>query len=155
HYNNEVNNDWQEGGCIDSIKLNLGYRFVLSQSKFPQHVKRGERFAFSIRLINRGFSSPYNSRPVLLVFRNMDNGFLYQQAIETQIQRWHPGDIQLEQQVLLPKNLERGKYEVLINMPDQYESIAGNPDYSIRLANDGTWEEDTGYNKLNQVIEVI
>lgn len=154
HYNNEVNNDWQEGGCMDSIKLNLGYRFVLSQSAFPQHVKKGERFAFSIQLINRGFSSPYNNRPVALVFRNLDNGSLHHQTIDTQIQRWYPGEILLEQHTVLSESLERGRYEVLMNMPDQYQSIAGNPDYSIRLANERTWEEDTGYNKLNQVIEV-
>lgn len=154
HYNNEVNNDWQEGGCMDSIKLNLGYRFVLSQSVFPQQVKTGERFAFSIRLINRGFSSPYNSRPVTLVFRNADNGTLYHQRIDTQIQRWQPGDIELKQLIMLPRSLKRGRYEILINMPDHYESIAGNPDYSIRLANEKTWEASTGYNKLHQIIEV-
>ena len=155
HYNNEVNNDWQEGGCMDSIKLHLGYRFVLSQSAFPQRIKKGKRFAFSIQLINKGFSSPYNSRPVALVFRNLDDGSLHQQAIDTQIQGWFPGDVKLAQDLTLPTSMGKGRYEVLLNLPDPYESIAQNPDYSIRLANEGIWEGDTGYNKLNRTIEVF
>lgn len=154
HYNNDVNNDWQEGGCMDSIKLNLGYRFVLSHSAFPERVKKNKQFAFSLQVVNKGFSSPFNSRPVTLVFRNLEDGSLHQQEIDTQIQRWFPGEVALNRQITLPASMGNGRYDVLLNLPDGYESIAQNPNYSIRLANEGVWEGDTGFNKLNQTIEV-
>ena len=47
-----------------------------------------------------------------------------------------------------------GKYELLLNLPDGYKSLQSNPLYSIRLANEKIWEEKTGYNKLEQFVEV-
>src|SRR5690606_36389553 len=34
-YNNLVNNDWEEQGCMFSIKRKLGYRLTLRQAQFP------------------------------------------------------------------------------------------------------------------------
>ena len=35
-----------------------------------------------------------------------------------------------------------------LNLPDHSTKLHDNPLYSIRLANEGTWMEDTGFNKL-------
>ncbi|MEX0679841.1 MAG: hypothetical protein WD097_00525, partial [Balneolales bacterium] len=40
-------------------------------------------------------------------------------------------------------------YEVLLNLPDPTETLRDRPAFSIRLANAGTWEEATGFNRLN------
>ena len=39
-------------------------------------------------------------------------------------------------------------------MPDQYESLHDNPLFSIRLANEGVWEENTGYNDLKATLTI-
>ena len=47
-----------------------------------------------------------------------------------------------------------GRYDLLLDLPDPYPSIAQRPEYSIRLANEDCWEEKTGYNKLNVSVVV-
>lgn len=148
HYNNEVNNDWQDGGCMDNIKRKLGYRFVLKQALIPRNISRGSKSSVTISLSNIGYASPYNKRPVELILRGVDNKGFHRQIIKTEIQRWHPGNIDLQVRLTVPKELPAGRYEVLLNLPDQYETISKRPEYSIRLANKDVWEESTGYNKL-------
>ena len=154
HYNNLVNNDWQDGGCMDNIKRKLGYRFVLKQASIPQRVTGGSRSNVTIALSNKGYTSPYNKRPVELILRGVDNTGFYKQVIETEIQRWHPGDINLKIALTTPADLPKGRYEVLLNLPDPYPTIAKRPEYSIRLANNEVWEESTGYNKLLHTITI-
>ncbi|MEP6682059.1 MAG: DUF4874 domain-containing protein, partial [Parafilimonas sp.] len=58
-YNNDVNDDWQTGGCMDAIKRNLGYRFVLRNAIFPKDaVKAGMQLAFTLNVENVGYASP-------------------------------------------------------------------------------------------------
>ena len=35
-----------------------------------------------------------------------------------------------------------------MNLPDPCETLHNNPLFSIRLANENTWQENTGYNLL-------
>lgn len=35
-----------------------------------------------------------------------------------------------------------------LNLPDPCENLRNNPKFSIRLANEGVWDENTGYNRL-------
>ncbi len=154
HYNNQVNNDWQDGGCMDNIKRKLGYRFVLKQVSIPQTVSGGSRANINIALINKGYTSPYNKRPVEIILRGEGDSGFYKQVIQTEIQRWHPGEINLKVALAVPGNLPKGRYEVLLNLPDPYQSIAKRPEYSIRLANNDVWEPATGYNKLLRTITI-
>jgi hypothetical protein len=50
--------------------------------------------------------------------------------------------------------MTKGKYDLLLYMPDKYSSIANRTEYAIRLANNDVWEEATGYNKLNATITI-
>ena len=154
HYNTKVNNVWQTGGCMDHIKKNLGYRFVLQNAKFPVAVATNSNLAFTINLMNRGYASPFNARPVQLLLRKVGTQDVTALPIAIDIRKWYSGAIKLETAVKIPSNLEKGEYELLLNFPDAYPSIANRPAYSIRLANDEVWEERTGYNKLNHKITV-
>ena len=41
-----------------------------------------------------------------------------------------------------------GQYTLYINLPDPKPVLRGNPDFSIRLANEEVWDSSTGYNKV-------
>ena len=154
-YNNQVNNDWQTGGCMDNIKKNLGYRFVLQKGTFPKNAQIGQFFTFQIDLRNVGYASCYNPRPVKLVLRHVDSGTQYFVPTDGDPRRWFPNeDTHWETSVALPDDMQKGKYKLFLFLPDKYESIASNPDYAIRLANENIWEAATGYNSLNVEIEV-
>lgn len=154
NYNNEVNNDWQTGGCMDAIKINLGYRFVLKNAVFPKKATTGGSIKVSINIDNVGYASPYNPRPVQLILRNKTTGAIKTLLFTTDIRKWYSGSTALEQSFTLPADVVAGEYELLLNLPDKYASISDRPEYAIRLANADVWEETTGYNKLNYTLVV-
>ncbi|AUD03677.1 DUF4832 domain-containing protein [Spirosoma pollinicola] len=153
-YNNEVNNDWQTQGCMDNIRRRLGYRFVLRSATIPDHVKAGQRLQIDLILQNVGYSAPYNPRPFQLILRNTDNGAIHSITLKTDVRRLSPGSHQLRHTLQLPAALKAGRYELLLNLPDGYSSLAQNPNYSIRLANTDLWEDRTGYNNLKHTLIV-
>lgn len=153
-YNNEVNNDWQTKGCMDNIRRRLGYRFVLRKAVLPESIKADQLLNVTLSIANIGYASPYNPRPLQLILRNTKTGTVHAIPLLTDVRRLLPGQHQLRQSVKLPGELKAGQYELLLNFPDGYASLANNPVYSIRLANDGVWEPKTGFNKLNHALTV-
>jgi hypothetical protein len=154
HYNTAVNNDWQDGGCMDNIKRNLGYRFVLQSALLPDNVVRGTDLNIVLNIKNAGYASPYNKRPVKLLLRNTQTNALKSFDLATDIRKWYSGTNQVIEAIKIPSDFPAGDYELLLNLPDAYASIATKPEFSIRLANKDVWEAATGYNKLNHNIKV-
>ena len=153
-YNNEVNNDWQTNGCLASIRRRLGYRFVLRKATLPQVVRQEQTLQIALNLDNVGYASPYNPRPIQLILRNVTTGETHVLGLTTDVRRLLPGSHPIRHSVRLPSQVKAGSYELLLNLPDGYSSLAGNPAYSIRLANENLWEAHTGYNKLAHVLTV-
>jgi hypothetical protein len=153
-YNNAVNDDWQSGGCMEEIKKSLGYRFVLKDGQFQKAAESGQPFSFSLNVENKGYASPYNKRPVKLVFRNRNNGKEYSIILNTDVRKWFPGSAIVADKVILPADMVKGSYDLFLFFPDHFASIAGRPEYAVRLANTNMWEETTGYNNLNVLLEV-
>ncbi|MET0636537.1 MAG: DUF4832 domain-containing protein [Chitinophagaceae bacterium] len=153
-YNNKVNDDWQTGGCMDNIRKNLGYRFVLKTGSFPPAAKSGSAINFKLEIENEGYASPYNKRPVILVLRNKADGQEQKIELATDVRKWYTGSVSLNPEVTIPADVKKGSYDLFLFLPDQSASISSRPEYAIRLANDKVWEPVTGYNKLNTVLEV-
>lgn len=151
-YNNALNNKWEEQGCISNIKKNIGYRLVLKDGSFATTAAPGGNYTFTLNIENVGYASPYNERPVQLVLRNGQQTFPI--SIDTDIRKWFTGKIKLDAVIKLPSNIPAGTYELLLYMPDKYNSISKRPEYAIRLANENVWEEATGYNKLSASVKV-
>ena len=148
-YNNTVNNDWDSGGCISSIRRRLGYRFVLREARFAKHGIAGKAYNCFIKLYNAGYASPYNPRPIYLIFRKKDTKQEFALRIPGDARTWYPGIGRIYTLFLLPANMPAGKYDLFLSLPDRYPSLSKRPEYSIRFANEGCWEPATGYNKLN------
>ena len=153
-YNNAVNNDWQTGGCMMSIRKNLGYRLVLQQLEHSKEVTVSGNLSVTLVINNTGYSAPFNERPVKLVLRNKSNGVLHELSLATDVRKWYSGTTKLETTITLPASVTSGTYELLLALPDKYASIAAKPEYAIRLANEGMWEPATGFNKLNADLSV-
>ena len=59
-----------------------------------------------------------------------------------------PGEkVSIDQTVSLPDGIS-GEVTLSLNLPDPCATLRDNPLFSIQLANEGTWNESTGYNKL-------
>jgi hypothetical protein len=50
--------------------------------------------------------------------------------------------------------MAEGEYAVYINLPDTVAALHDRPEYSVRFANRGVWEDSTGYNRLNHTLQV-
>jgi len=154
-YNNDVNDDWQTGGCMDAIKKNLGYRFVLQNAIFPvAPIKAGTQLAFTFSLKNIGYASPYNPRTVKLVMRNKTNNKEFVFGIDTDIRKWYTVSVTVNAKIMTETNMPAGDYDLYLFMPDASESLATRAEYAIRLANENIWNDSTGYNSLDYVVKI-
>jgi hypothetical protein len=155
-WNPDVYQVWEQQGCMDTVRQDLGYRFRLITATAPSHVAAGRRLGLRLRVANDGFATPYNSHPVDVVLRNAASGDEVHLRTGADPRFWSAGRITLvHADVRLPKNLSPGRYQVLLDLPDPAASLHARPDYSIRMANQGTWEPTTGYNDLHMTLCLI
>ncbi len=151
-YNNDVNNDWISGGCIEDIKKNLGYRLTLGKGEFPEKAIAGKDFKISLSITNSGYSAPMNERNVFLVLQHQNTGSIIKLPFETDVRTWQD-EVSLSHTFRLPADA-KGDYKLQIHFADVHEKLKDRPEYSIRLANKDMWQENTGYNDLNYTLSV-
>lgn len=149
-YNNNTLNLWKSGGCYDAqMSLKLGYRLRLVTATLPTTLTSGGQVQIAFSIVNDGYAAPINKHPLRLVLRNTTTAAVAFVTMQADCRDWQPGTTHnISETVTLPP-LGAGSYELLLNLCDEAPSLASNPLYSIRLANNGTWESATGFNKLN------
>ena len=47
-----------------------------------------------------------------------------------------------------------GEYIAYLHLPDPSPRLAGDPRYAYRIANEGVWDEERGYNELARGIVI-
>ena len=148
-YEREVIEVWKTQGCLSEIQRRLGYRFRLLSSAISHRVKPGGRFSVSLKIENEGWASPYNPRLLEIILRHSQTGAEYYLPVQADPRRWMPDIIStIEIAGGIPAKIPSGTYDVLLNLPDPAPKLYNRPEYSIRLANQNTWEAATGYNYL-------
>jgi hypothetical protein len=107
-----------------------------------------------LQLENTGYASPFNPRPVELIFRNTANGKEYSVLLKVNPQRLFSGLHQLNLDVKLPPDLLPGNYALFLFLPDAAAGLSKRPEYAIQLANEQVWEASTGYNNLQDTVQI-
>ena len=160
-FNHDVNNDWQDGGCMDDIKKELGYRLALVSGTYTNEARPGQSISVDVSLTNQGYAAPFNARGVELLLRSTTSGETWFARLPDDPRFWLGGGTThgIDATVCVPPNMPTGSYDLLLNLPDPFASIYDRPEYSIRLASKlpggaGSWEELTGYNKLGHTVIV-
>lgn len=165
-YHPGVLNKWENGftyngtpyaACMDEVKRRLGYRLALVDGTFPNQAQSGQSIEVELTIRNDGWAAPFNPRPVELILRHQATGQLQRTPLPVDPRLWladGSGTHSVQESIPLDTNLPPGVYDLLLNLPDPDASLASNPAYSIRLANGGTWESDTGFNALLHSITV-
>ena len=149
-YHEGVLNSWEKDGSMTEIKRRLGYRFVLEKGCFKV---QDNKYSAELTLRNDGFAALANPRDVELVFvstANPSDKHVYRQSIDPRF--WMPSETTV---VTLEAPLDGsmvGEYDVYLNLPDPYATLHDNPAFSIRMANENMWEEETGYNYLTNIV---
>ena len=148
-----VSDAWKRNGDYNVVARRMGYRFRLISATMPVVLRPGEAFAIQLVMANDGFARIMNPRSVEVVLRNTTDGAKHVIRVDGPRgnRLWFPGPGETVSRTIpgiLPANLASGEWEMFLNLPDPYESLHDRPEYSIRLANVGTWEAVTGYNRL-------
>ncbi len=156
-YNSDVIAGWDSGGCLDTIKRRLGYRFALVEGTYGDDVRPGSAFTTEIKLRNDGWAAPFNPRRVELWLRPETGGVNYRATLPDDPRFWLADASQtysLAYTLCTRIDMPPGDYELLLRMPDPEPALHERPEYSIRLANDGVWETSTGFNNLLHTVTV-
>jgi len=153
-YKPEVLHLWTQEGCLDEIKIRLGYRLQLVEAEVPEVVSAGAPGTVRLRLANIGWATPYNPRLVELVLRGVGSGQVSRIPVAVDPRFWAPGATHSLVIPLPATGLPPGLHDVLLHLPDPAPTLYGRPEYSIRLANPGVWEPATGFNDLGATVTV-
>ena len=154
-----------EGGFLDEVRRNLGYRFVLTNSTISGST-------VSINLRNFGFANVFNPRKAYLVLKNTAGNIVTKVDLTgtngADVRTWNAANIATPNtppNVNLSKNLAGyvcpGTYSLFLELPDFNRAPNDtSPKYSIRLANTcnsnglNVWEATTGLNNLYRTITI-
>lgn len=154
-YNVATHAVWREGDCYDEISRRLGYRIVLEGANFGDSFAAGEPFDIDMKLKNVGFASMINPRDLeFVICSESDPEEKYVIGTDVDPRIWKGGNTyRLQETIILPAGLKKGtEYRLCLNLPDPAETLHDNPLFSIRLANEGVWDETTGYNVLHSFV---
>ncbi len=152
---------WKENGVYEEMAKRLGYRLVLKQATMPTEVVAGEPLNMSFDVENVGFGSPYNPRKLEVILRHTRTRAIRRydvtQANDNKLDPrfWFREDGTATKTVSVALGaIEPGSYEILLNLPDPEPALYRRAEFSIRLANQDTWEAETGFNKLNATVTI-
>ena len=145
-YMEGVISQWHKEGCWDEIGRRLGYRLVLKKAYVTKSVSKGGDVRVAMKIVNDGFAPPINPRGAEIRLVASD-GTSTLVPLDVDPRYWKSGAEQTVD-ISFKAPEKAGKYDVCLNLPDPEPRLYGVPSYSIRLANENVWQEDTGYNKI-------
>ena len=146
-YNHSVHKVWKDGGCWDEIERRLGYRLSFADVYHSTPAAGGD-MTVALQIRNSGFAAPMNPRAVELVLVDGNGNKTVYGLDDVDPRYWFAGrTVNVEKNITIPADAS-GKCTLYLNLPDPEPTLRGNPLFSIRLANDGIWNEDYGYNKV-------
>jgi len=146
-YNRQVHNVWKNGGCWDEIERRLGYRLSFADV-YHSTPAAGQDMTVALQIRNTGFAAPMNGRGFELVMVDGNGKKTVYEFDDVDPRYWFAGRIvNIEKAVPIPSDAS-GSCTLYLNLPDPKPTLHDNPRFSIRLANDGIWNEEYGYNKI-------
>jgi len=153
-YYSGVLNNWRQSGHYAVIQRQLGYVFSLVDASWTEAAKPGGTIELAFRVKNGGYASAYNERPVYLILQG--NGAWHAARIgSADPRRWEAnGEVSLSARFRLPAGLPAGTYRLSLWLPDAAASLRDRPEYSVRLANLGTWDPQTAQNAITESFRI-
>ena len=141
---------WRNGGCLNTFKRLIGYRLEGREITTTYKPKAGEELKVALSLVNVGYSAPKNPRDIeMLLINTADASDIYRVVPDSDPRFWFTDQMQTIEVSFVPK--KAGEYKLYLNLPDPMPNLHNDPRYSIRLANENCWDEQTGYNYLTTI----
>ena len=147
-YNADVLNRWTSEGCMNDVKRRLGYRLSLVNVATSKNAAAGGYYRVKMDVRNSGFAAPGNPRHIELVLVDGKGKKTVYEFKDVDVRYWFANETNTVDKVIVLPEDASGKCTLYLNLPDPKPTLHDNPLFSIRLANDGIWNEKTGYNKI-------
>jgi hypothetical protein len=153
-YNQDVLDTWVEQGCDGEISRRLGHRLALVSARVSESVAPGGTLDVELEIENQGFSAPFNQRPMVLVLRR--GAQRWEVELEGRdARRLQPGSTTITTRIRVPAGaVPADDYQLSLWLPDADSRLRDDPRYAIRLANQDTWNENTGANTITRSLRV-
>jgi len=174
HAKMPISNDWfcdafgkpVERYQFEYITDHLGYRIELQNAAFSHNIRLDEPFDIEINLINRGFSTFINPRPVFIALIDSDGVVhLFKTSSNPRLwQPYEPNDAdfkplvhKIKESFALFENMCPGHYKVGLFLPDPAEAIGWDPRFAVRVANRDTlwWTKKSADQKDRYGINIL
>ncbi len=153
-YYGPVLQEWRNNNCFTDFQKKLGYRLLLKSSSLKKETTVNSNFELNATLSNVGFAPVYNTKYAFLILKSITEGNIYKKALVFDVRKVIPDlDYDLKESINL-SGIPAGKYNLFLKIEDGSASLAERPEYSIRLANEGTWEPTEGYNNLQHTLTI-
>jgi hypothetical protein len=154
-YNKKVIERWKEEGCYEEIRRRIGYRFVLTRARLPESVKPGATLELEFSIKNVGFGELFNPRHIEIVLRHTKTGSEEVAVLGEEPRFWGAEQTSTVHTFLsVPNSLPDGQYTLGIRMPDLAPTLHDDPRYTIRFANENTWEASSGTNVITNDLRI-
>ena len=153
-YATAVTKRWRESGIFDLLNVRMGYRYNLIRAQFSDEAAPGGKANITISICNSGYAPIYNERPAYIVLKNGSQS--YSLPLKSDPRRWLPNyEVStICEQVDIPADMPEGTYHLYLYLPDKYASLAADPRFAVRFANEGVWDAETGLNDLGAEIAI-
>ena len=147
-YHTSVLGRWRTEKCYDEVALRLGYRLSIDKAYISPKIAAGTESRLVLQILNEGFASPQNPREAELIITDK-SGKNTAVKLDVDPRTWFGGTT-TTLDITVPA-LSEGEYTLSLNLPDPQPTLRNNPFYSIQLANEGVWDENTGFNKITTI----
>lgn len=153
-YYGPVLQEWRNNDCFEDFQRELGYRLVMKSASLKKEATANGNFELNMVLDNVGFAPVYNTKNTYLILKSAADGTIHSKALDFDIRMVVPdSEYDLSESISL-SNIPAGDYTLYLKIEDASASLKDRPEYSIQLANSGTWEANTGMNELLHTLTI-
>lgn len=156
-YSSWAAESYQGSTLLQAVSRRLGYRFVLKEVMAPTSVTPGATAQIRLDIQNVGFGKAYNRRPIDLVFIGSGGPFTVRLSADARRSLPLGGQREVATYTFTaPAGLVVGQsYALHLRFPDPASGIASDNRYTIRLANTGMWDANTGRHSLGMSVAAV
>ena len=155
-YHPDVLKKWQKArqgnmSAFDYIGMKLGYRFELKHIVLSETARSGGgNLSLEMELMNTGFGHLLREKKFEIVLKQGSQ--IFRAKIDEDARFWDKNQlISRTYNFQLPSNIPPGEWDVYLGLSSTFESLADNPAYSVRFANQDMWDAKLGLNKIGTI----
>ena len=132
------------------IGMKLGYRFELKKAVINREAPSGGAFNLDFELVNTGFGNLLKAKKFEIVFIKEEE--IIRMEINEDARFWNKNEeIRRNFNFSLPNDMSAGNWDVYLGLTSTFKSLADNPAYSVRFANEDIWNAKYGLNRIGEV----